>query len=713
MKNTGLIHQHRDSILARSIFVAFMASTLVSGQVFAQTSEKTSASASEPEEQIDTGVSKTDVPTTKQLINRSALEQTLASDGSEAVKDVAGVSSSTSQGAANPATSIRGLQLNLYSNYRLNGGLPTTGIVSVPMENKEAVEVLKGANALQFGLANPAGIINYVTKRAKDKDISSVSLNGNSFGQYGTAVDLGRKFGVDREFGIRINAAAQHLETGVDGANGHGEFFSMAGDWKVSKDLAIKFDYEKISKDVIEQAQIRVGSRVNGVIAVPLPPDPTVLLSGPWAYYRPRTENIDLKAEYKISPQWKMLAEYGESNSVRLERKTDQIYFTDAASVLSGLGKDSINLVKDQQYHNKFYRAEFYGKLRAGDLDHDLTMGYSSSERAQNIPNTVTATQQAINIYAPVIRTVTPVAPSTIQPATSYYPTVSSDAGAYVYDSIKMTDKSKLTVGVRSTKYFYSAIDQKTNYYTEKNYNITSPAVGLSYDFAPRSTVYASVMSSFEDGGAAPYGTTNQYQILEPTAAKQREVGLKTSYWTGVRSSVTYFNIERANNVTVTNANKTTTFIRDGNVDYEGVETTHSVSIDKNWGVDVAGQWLKAIQNPDLNIALSGKRPPGIPSLSGNVRLVHTSTDVPGLKLNIGANHMSSKFVDNYESASINAFTVYSLGGSYATSLQGRKTLFTTQVDNLSNLRYWSGVNGTTYAVGLPRSLKFNVKMDI
>lgn len=705
MKKTVIFNRHQQKILSKSILIACLSGAFFQGHAFSQTLE--------PEDQIDTGVSKTEVPTTKQLISRSALEQTLASDGSEAIKDVAGVSSSTSQGAANPATSIRGLQLNLYSNYRLNGGLPTTGIVSVPMENKEAVEVLKGANALQFGLANPAGIINYVTKRAKDKDITTVSLNGNSFGQYGTAIDIGRKFGADREFGIRINAAGQHLETGVKGASGHGEFMSVAADWQATKDLAIKFDYEKISKDVIEQAQIRVASRINGVIAVPLPPDPRVLLSGPWAYYRPRTENVDLKAEYKISPEWKMLAEYGESNSVREERKTDQIYFTDAASVISGLGKDSINLVKDQQYHNKFYRAEFYGKLKVADLDHDLTVGYSSSERAQNIPNTVTAAQQAINIYSPIIRTVTPVPPSTIQPATSYFPTVSSDAGAYVYDSIKLTDKSKFTVGVRSTKYFYSAIDQKTNYYTEKNYNITSPAAGLSYDFAPRSTVYASVMSSFEDGGAAPYGTTNQYQILEPTAAKQKEVGLKTSYWPGVRSSLTYFNIERANNVTVTNANKTTTFIRDGNVDYEGVETTHSVTFNKNWGLDLAGQWLKAVQNPDLNIALSGKRPPGIPNLSGNLRLVHTSTDVAGLKLNLGANYMSSKFVDNYESASINSFTVYSAGASYATSIQGQKTMLTTQIDNLTNLRYWSGVNGTTYAVGLPRSLKFNVKIDL
>ena len=670
-------------------------------------------SSNDGAEVIDTGVSKTEVPTTKQLIGRSSLEASLPQDGAEAVKNVAGVSSSTSQGAANPATSIRGLQLNLYSNYRLNGGLPTTGIVSVPMENKEAVEVLKGANALQFGLANPAGIINYVTKRAKDVDIQTVSFNANSFGQYGLAVDLGRKFGESKEFGLRVNASATHLESGVVGANGTGKFFGAAADWKLSPDLVIKLDYEKISKDVIEQAQIRVASRINNVVAVPTPPDPTVLLSGPWAWYRPRTDNLDVRAEWRISPKWSAVAEIGRSDSVRLERMTDQIYFTDAASVASGLGKDSFNLIKDQEYHNRFYRVEVYGQESTGSLQHSITAGYSNSSRDQNIPNTVTATQQNVNIYNPVLRTIAPVPPSTVQPGTLFYPTTSADSGPYVYDSVTVTDSIKLTAGVRMTKYFYSAIDQKTNVYTEQTYNITSAGYGLSVLLAPRTNLYASSMSSFEDGGAAPYGTTNQYQILSPTSASQKELGFKSSYFQGARLNIAYFNIERANNVTVTNANKTTTFLTDGRIAYKGVETTNQFDLSQDVSMELNGQWLQAKQRPDINVSLQDKSPPGVPVWSGNARLNYTARSIPGLKLNFGLNGMSSKFVDSYESGSIGAYTVYSAGGSYAMTIFGKRAVWVLQADNLTNVRYWSGVNGTTYAVGLPRSVRTNLRMDL
>ena len=66
---------------------------------------------SDEENSIDTGVSKTEMPITKQFISRSQLDVSIPQDGNDAVKDVAGASSNTSQGAPNPALSIRGLQL--------------------------------------------------------------------------------------------------------------------------------------------------------------------------------------------------------------------------------------------------------------------------------------------------------------------------------------------------------------------------------------------------------------------------------------------------------------------------------------------------------------------------------------------------------------------------------------------------------------------------
>src|SRR5207253_10576100 len=124
---------------------------------------------------------------------------------SDAVKNVAGISPTNSAGTSNDAYLIRGIKLNLFANYRLDGGLPVTGVITNPTENKERVETLKGANALMFGIASPAGIINFVTKRAGPRDVTSVGVAGNAFGQYGAAVDVGRRFGADKQVGVRFN----------------------------------------------------------------------------------------------------------------------------------------------------------------------------------------------------------------------------------------------------------------------------------------------------------------------------------------------------------------------------------------------------------------------------------------------------------------------------------------------------------------------------
>jgi iron complex outermembrane receptor protein len=63
--------------------------------------------------------------------------------------------------------SIRGFALDNSSSYRKDG-FAIPGDASIPLENKERVEILKGISGFQSGFATPGGIINYVTKRPTD-----------------------------------------------------------------------------------------------------------------------------------------------------------------------------------------------------------------------------------------------------------------------------------------------------------------------------------------------------------------------------------------------------------------------------------------------------------------------------------------------------------------------------------------------------------------
>jgi len=236
------------SPIAFAVFSLLASTAFVSGTALAATPESSEAKA----ETDDSGL-----PLTKVTVDRKKIEEGAEQEGyGEAVKNVPGAMSNNGKGSANDAIRFRGLQLGLYSNYRLNGGLAITNIITVPTENKEKIEALKGANALMFGLASPAGILNMVTKRAGDKDISTVSVSGNDFGQIGASIDLARKLGDERQLGIRINASTTQIETGVQGIGGNGKFISLAADVAVTSQLKLGLDYERYSKDVVEQAGI-------------------------------------------------------------------------------------------------------------------------------------------------------------------------------------------------------------------------------------------------------------------------------------------------------------------------------------------------------------------------------------------------------------------------------------------------------------------------
>ncbi|MDF3839744.1 TonB-dependent siderophore receptor [Cupriavidus basilensis] len=638
------------------------------------------------------------LPMTKTVVSSEDIED--KQDGyAEAVKNVAGVTSNNARGTANDSIKIRGIQLNLFNSYRLNGGLPTAGVISSPTENKERVEVLKGANALMFGIASPGGIVNLVTKRAGDKDVATATTSGNSFGQYGAAVDLGRRFGEDKQVGLRANASATHYENGVGGASGNGKFVSLAADWQVYRDLSLKFDYEHYTRDVAEQALINVLKPVNGVIQVPRVPDPTRLLSGTWALYSPRTDNYQLRADYKLAKNWNLMAEAGQSRSYR-SRFTTRIgnYNLD-----TGLGTATTNIVRDQRYVNKFYRTEIDGRFSTGIFKHDVTVGISSSERDANQPSTVSVVTGQQSIYNP-----TPLpAPRIPTAPLTYTPQRSSDIGVYVYDAVQLHRQWKLLVGLRET--FYEATNTNANgSKTTSRSRTRSPAVGLLYDVLPHTTLYASYMKGLEETGSAPIGAVNQYQILPPASATQVEIGLRTSV-NGVHGNVALFDISRANAVVDPVSN---IFRLDGTNKFQGAEATVSVDINRQWTVNAAGQYLRAEQNPHFNQTLRGLVPENTPKLTGNLTVVHKSPWLQGLTVNAGVAYVGPRFVNALNQAQIPGVALYSAGLGYATRIAGRKAAFQLSVDNLSNKRYWNSVSSGTYGAGMERSLRFNAKVD-
>lgn len=124
----------------------------------------------------------------------------------DVVKNDAGVQAVQGYGNFAETYRIRGFKLD--GDDMTMGGL--SGVVPrqvMDTQMLERIEVFKGANALVNGAASSGvgGMINLEPKRAEDIPTTRIGVDYTGDSQVGGALDLGRRFGDDNQFGARVN----------------------------------------------------------------------------------------------------------------------------------------------------------------------------------------------------------------------------------------------------------------------------------------------------------------------------------------------------------------------------------------------------------------------------------------------------------------------------------------------------------------------------
>ncbi|MGC2980855.1 TonB-dependent receptor domain-containing protein, partial [Enterococcus faecalis] len=71
---------------------------------------------------------------------------------------------------------------------------------------------------------------------------------------------------------------------------------------------------------------------------------------------------------------------------------------------------------------------------------------------------------------------------------------------------------------------------------TSQNH-VFSPAYGVLFDVLPTTTLFASYMQGLEAGGTAPANAANANVILAPAISKQKEFGIRDSFFKGLSVS--------------------------------------------------------------------------------------------------------------------------------------------------------------------------------
>ena len=112
----------------------------------------------------------------------------------------------------------------------------------------DRVEVLKGANGTAFGVGDPGGAVNYITKSPTGERLREVYGTYGSFDHKELGFDVGDSFG-DSDFSWRLTGKMQDAEAETDYSNDDETFFMAGLAWRPSSATTISLVYDHLFRD--------------------------------------------------------------------------------------------------------------------------------------------------------------------------------------------------------------------------------------------------------------------------------------------------------------------------------------------------------------------------------------------------------------------------------------------------------------------------------
>ncbi|MGO4813269.1 TonB-dependent receptor [Cupriavidus sp. 2MCAB6] len=564
-------------------------------------------------------------------------------------------------------------------------------------EYLERVEVLKGPAALLYGMSpnsGVGGVVNVVPKRALAQDLTRFTLDYASDAQVGGAVDLSRRFGSEREWGIRFNGLHRQGPTALDNQKSRAEVAALSLDYHG--------DRLRASLDVIEQYQwVDAPTRpflVAAGLQVPSAPDGRRNVSQPWGWWKSNDVSTLLHAEYDVTDNVTVFADAGGTRS-DVARLSDQ-----TPTILNPAGATSSAV---QNWKFQVNRSSFDTGVRSrfetGPVRHALAL--QANLYMDRIANAnVSGMPVTSNIYAPIDRPAQDIASPQRVPKVSD----STLSGLSLADTLSvLDDRVQLTLGLRYQQVRsnnYAATGAKTSAYDE---SAVTPLAGIVYKPWQNVSLYANYVEGLSKGDIAPATASNAGQVFAPYKTKQQEVGVK--YDSGkVMATLAAFRMTKPSGQLFG-----TVYAIDSEQRNQGLELTLSGQAYK--GVRLLGgvTLLDGELTRTNSAATRGNRPVGVPAVMANLGTEWDLPWVPGLTLTGAVNYTGSEYVNQANTQQVPSWTTVDLGARYKTSLYGKSTTFRAGLFNAFNRKYWSGVASYgTISLGAPRTFMASMSVD-
>lgn len=646
-----------------------------------------------------------DVPFSATSYTAELMEDRAALTLGDALANDVTVRNTTSSGHMYENFRMRGFNLNS-SELAFNGlyGLSPNG--HVPTEFLERVEVIRGPSALFSGITPGGGVggtVNLVSKRAGDDPLTRVTMDYTTDSQVGTYVDVGRRFGEDKQFGVRINGAYRDGDTAMNDQSKTRDLWSVGLDYRGERG--------SLSLDVYNSKEKYKGGTpamfwfAPGVS--PLSPPDANLNQFRGLFGQIESRGLMARGEYEIN---EALTAYAALGTMRY----DYSGFLNGTHVrsMNSAGTSTTTISNGQRGYddNASMEAGIRGNFATGPVNHQVVVNASVVDLKSGAAKPIASATYTTNMYNPTAATVAAV-PGSVPFKTSDA-TLSSVA---VADTLGFfDDRVQLTLGLRNQQIRTKAFSDTTGAMTSRyDKSAVTPAVGLVVKpWGPSLSLYANEVEGFSQGGTVTDNTaTNYLQQFAPYRTEQSEVGVK---WDGgsFTHTVALFDISKPSMIKEGN-----TYTDQGKQNHRGLEWNGFGEVSRNVRLLGGASYILSTlsRNATTSAANNGHSAVGVPKWQAVLGAEWDLPWMPGLTLTGRATYTDRLYLDAANKLEIPSWTQYDVGARYSTKIQERKVVFRANVINLFDRDYWTGSFSDSNAMATlsaPRTVTLSATVD-
>jgi len=618
----------------------------------------------------------------------------------DALTNISGITQANTLGSTQDAVMLRGFGDNR------NGSIMQDGMPLVQgralNSTAERVEVLKGPSSLLYGIQDPGGVVNIVSKKPELIQSTSLTVRGSTFGdgKNGSGGNLDTT-GPIGDSGLAYRLIVDHEDEDYWRNYGtHRESLIAPSLAWYGDNTKLLFAYEHREFLSPFDRGTAIDPKTNHPLNIPS----TRRLDEPFNNMEGRSDLYRFEADHDLNDDWK--AHFGYSwNRETYDASQVRVVKVNANGTLTR----SMDGTQGALTTDRFATASLEGKVNVAGMQHDLTFGlddeYRKIYRADLIRQ---APRGTFNYNDPVYGN--EVAGTTVSAPDSNQMDLLRSDSLFLQDAIHLTDQWILVGGARYQMYDqYAGKGVPFTANTDGNGQKWVPRAGLVYRYTDELSFYGSYTESFKPNSTiAPLANKSVLDgSLEPEQSKSWELGTKLDIPGRITASAALFNIEKRNVLVQVGDGLTSVYSVAGKVRSRGLELDASGQLTDKWSVIGSYAYTDAEVTEDPEY--KGNRLQNVAKNTGSLSAVYdfgSILDGDQLRVGAGARYVGERAGDAANSFELPSYTVADAFATYDTKIEGQKVKFQLNVKNLFDRTYYtSAVNTQFVSIGDARQV--------